>query len=74
MKISTRFVPLLLIGLLTATNGLAQSNAVIPTRFLFGDKAIRPAFGDQIAPAIASGGSVSILFQARHLQRNSDSF
>jgi len=60
MKINTRFLTLLLIGLLSAANVLGQSNAVMPSRFLSGDKAVRLAFGDQIAPEIASGGNVSL--------------
>jgi PKD repeat protein len=60
MKNNTRFLTLFLIGLTSVANGFGQSNAVIPSRFLPGDKAIRPAFGDQIAPEIASGSNVSL--------------
>ena len=60
MKINTDFLTLLLLGSLTAANGLAQSTSVIPSRFLPGDQSIRQSTGDQIVPEIASGGNVSL--------------
>lgn len=60
MKINPRFLIFLLLGLLSAANGLAQSNSVIPSRFLPGDQTIRQSAGDQIAPEIASGGNISL--------------
>src|SRR5712691_7515267 len=54
LRISVRLIALGLI----ASSALAQSSSITPSLFIPGDKTIRLASGDQIAPEIASGGNI----------------
>src|SRR5690348_12948431 len=52
------YVALVFGSLLAASS--AQSAAIIPPKFLAGDKSIRVAIGDQMAPEIAAGNNLTL--------------